>query len=102
MDESYKSSLAGGTKVVVFFKNAGSAPVLSRKKFRVLLSIRIGSLLGKLRVFLGKSIKPEDSLYLYVNGVFQPKPDDTVGDLFKQFHSGEELILNYSLVPAWG
>jgi ubiquitin-like protein ATG12 len=47
-------------------------------------------------------LSPSDSLYVYCNAAFVPHPADRVADMAASFAAGDELILNYSLTPAYG
>jgi ubiquitin-like protein ATG12 len=66
--------------VKINFKGIGSAPQLSRKVFQVSASNRFETVVGFLRRKLG--VKPEDSVICYINQVFAPGLDETVGGLF--------------------
>mmetsp|Transcript_55342 Transcript_55342/g.88262 ORF Transcript_55342/g.88262 Transcript_55342/m.88262 type:complete len:133 (-) Transcript_55342:261-659(-) len=86
-------------KIVVHFRPVGSAPILKQKKFKV------GSdkLFLSLTKFLKSQLKlsPTDDIYIYCNQAFQPAFDERLGDLYSCFCIGKELVLHYSLVPAW-
>lgn len=109
-------------KVVVMFKNTGNAPQLKQKKLRVLAgalslaaqppssSFRFRFKLStKVRFqyvqdFLRKQLrfKADEPLFLFINATFQPHPEETVEDLFRCFHDGGKLVVNYCTQAAWG
>ena len=41
------------------------------------------------------------SQFVYVNSAFEPSIDQSVGELFLCFGTGEELVINYSITEAW-
>ncbi|KAF2075076.1 hypothetical protein CYY_003643 [Polysphondylium violaceum] len=87
-------------KLVVYFKNAGGAAALKQKKFKLQSNLSFQNVTEKLRTQL--KLKSNESLFLFVNQVFQPSPDETLGELFKCFSHNDQLIINYSDLPAWG
>jgi ubiquitin-like protein ATG12 len=89
-------------KIVVLFRNTGSAPQLKQKKFKLSTQVRFGYVVDFLRKQL--RFKPDDALFLFVSGTFQPHPDETVEDLFRCFRDavGGKLVVNYCTEQAWG
>eukprot|EP01117_Protostelium_nocturnum_P007463 TRINITY_DN2667_c0_g1_i2.p1 TRINITY_DN2667_c0_g1~~TRINITY_DN2667_c0_g1_i2.p1 ORF type:complete len:106 (+),score=20.88 TRINITY_DN2667_c0_g1_i2:142-459(+) len=87
-------------KVVILFKETGSAPALKQNKFKLSSSATFRNVLEFLRKQL--QVKPEDSLFLFINGAFQPSPEESVGIMYKCFHSGSKLVINYSNTQAFG
>ncbi|KYQ88530.1 autophagy protein 12 [Tieghemostelium lacteum] len=87
-------------KIIVYFKNAGGAQALKQKKFKLQSNLSFQNVIDKLRSQL--KLKSTDSLFLFVNQVFQPSPDESLGELYKCFSHNEQLIINYSDLPAWG
>jgi hypothetical protein len=61
-------------------------------------------LLQKLYLYLRKLMKlgASDTLILYVNASFAPTIDSKIGELFDNFNSNEQLIINYAIQEAWG
>eukprot|EP01083_Nonionella_stella_P013984 39335_1 len=86
-------------KIVIHFRPVGSAPILKQKKFKV----GADKLFLSLENFLKKQLKlsSNDQIYIYINQAFQPSFDERLGDLYSCFRIGKELVLHYSLVPAW-
>ncbi|PRP83365.1 hypothetical protein PROFUN_09393 [Planoprotostelium fungivorum] len=87
-------------KVVILFKETGSAPALKQNKFKLSSAATFKDVLLFLRKQL--QVQAEDSLFLFVNGAFQPSAEESVGILYKCFHSGNKLIVNYSSTQAFG
>ncbi|KEQ99936.1 hypothetical protein AUEXF2481DRAFT_204920 [Aureobasidium subglaciale EXF-2481] len=42
------------------------------------------------------------SVFCYVNQVFAPGMDEQVGNLWRCFRTGEDLIVSYAVAPAFG
>ena len=87
-------------KVVVRFQAVGSAPVLRQKVCKVSASQKFETVVNFLRRRL--DCKPTDSVFLYVNSVFAPGLDEGVGNLFRCFKTDDQLIVAYSMTPAFG
>jgi len=87
-------------KVIVQFRNAGSAPVLAQQKFKLPANAKFEVATQLLRSKLG--LTPQDSLFLYCNSAFAPPPDELIHDVAQCFHVGGILVLNYCTTPAWG
>ncbi|EFA79703.1 autophagy protein 12 [Heterostelium album PN500] len=94
------STTAVKDSVIIYFKNAGSAPALKQKKFKLQSTINFQAVIDNLRKQL--KMKPNEPLFLFVNQVFQPSPDECLGELFKCFSYNDQLVINYSNAPAWG
>ncbi|KAN0025799.1 hypothetical protein ACTFIU_000062 [Dictyostelium citrinum] len=88
------------SKIVVYFKNAGGAQPLKQKKFKIQANVSFQNVIDKLRGQL--KLKSNESLFLFINQVFQPSPDEILGELYKCFSHNDQLIINYSLQMAWG
>eukprot|EP01122_Echinamoeba_exundans_P015831 TRINITY_DN7746_c0_g1_i1.p1 TRINITY_DN7746_c0_g1~~TRINITY_DN7746_c0_g1_i1.p1 ORF type:complete len:131 (-),score=31.64 TRINITY_DN7746_c0_g1_i1:85-477(-) len=87
-------------KVVIFFKGAGNVPQMKLKKFKFATTTKFQGIIDWLRKQL--HLTATDPLFVFVNGSFQPSPDETLGELFRCFHQGPKLVVNYSNVVAWG
>ncbi|KAL2917357.1 Ubiquitin-like protein [Polyrhizophydium stewartii] len=87
-------------KVVVRLKATGSAPILKQTFFKISAPSRFGKVINFLRKELG--FKQRDSLFVYINSSFAPSPDETVANLYRCFAIEGNLIVNYSVTPAWG
>ncbi|KAF2804623.1 APG12-domain-containing protein [Mytilinidion resinicola] len=90
----------GVAKVQVRLLPVGAAPALKQQKFMIRSSQRfevvVSSLRNKLR------LGAHESLNCYVNSVFAPAPDEGVGNLWRCFKTNEELVVAYSITPAFG
>ena len=88
-------------KVVLRFEAVGSAPALVEKRSKAVLNIDLSfvHVIKYLRKLL--QLQPAESLFLYINGAFQPHPEDTVADLFRVFHINDTLTINYCTTAAW-
>ena len=84
----------------------GSAPILKQQVYRISAAQRFDAVVRFLRGRLLKgSTAGEDAsvgVFCYVNSVFAPGLDEVVGDLGRCFATGGELVVGYSLVPAFG
>lgn len=87
-------------KVTVRFKPVGSAPILRTLVFKISASMKFETVVNFLRKKL--DCKPTDSVFLYVNSVFAPGLDEGLGNLFRCFKTDDQLIVAYSMTPAFG
>lgn len=87
-------------KVTVRFQAVGSAPQLRQRVFKISSSQRFATVVNFLRRRLG--IAREESVFCYVNNVFAPGLDEGVGNLWRCFRTGEELVVGYARTPAFG
>ncbi|KAI1458746.1 ubiquitin-like autophagy protein Apg12 [Annulohypoxylon moriforme] len=88
-------------KVLIRFRAVGSAPQLQRDVRRVSATQKFETVVASLRKFL--QLSPTDGLFLYVNSAFAPALDEIVGNLHRCFKdSNDQLIVSYSITPAFG
>ena len=87
-------------KIKVHFVSVGSAPIMKKNKFQIAADQRFASVHSFLRKVL--KLKEGDSLFLYLHAAFCPGPEELLGDLSACFSKRGELIIHYSLQPAWG
>ncbi|KAM5439825.1 Ubiquitin-like protein [Microsporum ferrugineum] len=87
-------------KVTVRFLPMPSAPILQSKVFKVSASQKFETIVRFLRKKLG--CKDTDSVFCYVNSVFAPGLDEGIGGLWRCFKSDDQLIISYSMTPAFG
>jgi ubiquitin-like protein ATG12 len=103
-DASEALASAGGfsqEKVVVKFKPVGNAPLLNRDVGRINSTQKFEAVVAYLRRIL--RVKDTDSVFLYVNSAFAPSLDEIVGNLHRCFkNSNDQLVVSYSLTPAFG
>jgi ubiquitin-like protein ATG12 len=88
-------------KVLVKFKPVGNAPRMTRDSGRITATQKFEGVVAYLRRTL--RIKDTDSVFLYVNSAFAPSLDEIVGNLHRCFrNSSDQLVVHYSLTPAFG
>lgn len=77
-------------------------PPSSSFRFRFKLSTKVR--FQYVQDFLRKQLrfKADEPLFLFINATFQPHPEETVEDLFRCFHDGGKLVVNYCTQAAWG
>ncbi|KAL5336675.1 ubiquitin-like autophagy protein Apg12-domain-containing protein [Aspergillus crustosus] len=87
-------------KVTVRFQPLASAPILKVKVFKISASQKFETVVNFLRKKL--NCKDTDSVFCYVNSVFAPGLDEGVGGLWRLFKTDDQLIVAYSMTPAFG
>jgi len=87
-------------KVTVRFQPVGSAPHLQQRVFKVSSAQRFETVVRFLRRRLG--VRDSDSVFCYVNSVFAPGLDEGIGNLWRCFKTKDELVVAYSITPAFG
>ncbi|OJJ43980.1 hypothetical protein ASPZODRAFT_72211 [Penicilliopsis zonata CBS 506.65] len=87
-------------KVTVRFQPLPSAPILKNKVFKISASQKFETVVKFLRKKL--DCKDTDSVFCYVNSVFAPGLDEGVGGLWRCFKTDDQLIVAYSMTPAFG
>lgn len=90
----------GPKKVNVRFKAVGSAPTLRTQLYKISATQRFETVVKFLRTRL--RVQDTDSVFLYVNSVFAPSLDEIVGNLYSCFKTDDQLIVAYSMTPAFG
>ncbi|CBF85511.1 protein atg12 [Aspergillus nidulans FGSC A4] len=87
-------------KVTVRFQPLASAPILKNRVFKISASQKFETVVNFLRKKL--NCKDTDSVICYVNSVFAPRLDEGVGGLWRCFKTDDQLIVAYSMTPAFG
>ncbi|RJE25916.1 hypothetical protein PHISCL_01758 [Aspergillus sclerotialis] len=87
-------------KVTVRFQPLPGAPMLKNRVFKISASQKFETVVKFLRKKL--DCKDTDSVFCYVNSVFAPGLDEGVGGLWRCFKTDEQLIVAYSMTPAFG
>jgi len=87
-------------KVRMHFCAVGSARPMRETKYQLAASTKFAFVQNNLRKRL--QLKPTDALFLFINSSFVPNSNDTLGNLFENFKTGNELIINYCEEIAWG
>ncbi|KAH1073200.1 hypothetical protein J1N35_025528 [Gossypium stocksii] len=83
--------------IVVHLRATGDAPILKQAKFKILGTDKFAKVIDFLRRQLHR-----DTLFVYLNSAFSPKPDDLVIDLYDNFGFDGKLVVNYAYSMAWG
>eukprot|EP00823_Brevimastigomonas_motovehiculus_P000219 TRINITY_DN1032_c0_g2_i1.p1 TRINITY_DN1032_c0_g2~~TRINITY_DN1032_c0_g2_i1.p1 ORF type:complete len:123 (+),score=15.00 TRINITY_DN1032_c0_g2_i1:30-371(+) len=96
----FKPVLIPKAKVLVQFRAIPPAPRLKQNRFNTSATSPFSSIVEFLRTSLKCSAT--DPLYLYVDNVFTPSPDQMVYDLWECFHSANnELTIYYCTTEAY-
>ncbi|KAF2243728.1 ubiquitin-like protein ATG12 [Trematosphaeria pertusa] len=90
----------GVEKVTIRFQPIGSAPHLTQRVFKLSSNQRFETIVRFLRKRL--AVKEHESVFCYIGNVFSPALDEGVGNLWACFKQGEELVVGYSMAPAFG
>ncbi|KFM73685.1 Ubiquitin-like protein ATG12, partial [Stegodyphus mimosarum] len=85
------------TKVTVWLKPTGNAPIIKNKKWVVEKNCTIAKIMGFLKQYM--KLDSSASVFLYVNQAFAPSPDHEVGNVFECFNINGKLVLHYSTSP---
>lgn len=88
--------------VLLHFRPGPSTPPLPRdiQKFKMSSSLHFDAIIKFLRKRL--QLKDHESVFCYVNQVFAPGLDEGVGNLWRCFRTGEELVVTYCLAQSFG
>lgn len=68
------------TKIDVYLKATGNAPIMKRKKWTVSQDQHIGWISEFIKKYL--KLDSDERLFLYINQTFAPAPDQTVKNLY--------------------
>lgn len=88
------------TKVLIFLRSVGEASGLKKTRYKLDGSKAVVEVEKFLKKTLG--IPHDQSIFLYCGSGFSPTPDQNLQDLFDNFQTGGELIVNYGVQEAWG
>uniref|UniRef100_A0A6G1SHL6 Ubiquitin-like protein ATG12 n=1 Tax=Aceria tosichella TaxID=561515 RepID=A0A6G1SHL6_9ACAR len=90
------------TKIEIFLKNTGNAPVIKNNKTKWLVkaSTKVSEV-AKLLIKL-LNLDSNQSIFIYVNQSFAPALDQTVQNLFDCYECDKKLVLYYATTQAWG
>ncbi|KAK4959513.1 Ubiquitin-like protein [Elasticomyces elasticus] len=86
--------------VTILFRPLPSTPRLRTDKFKISSTQRFEAVVRFLRRKL--ALQEHESVFCYVNSVFAPALDEGVGNLWRCFKTGDELVVSYSITPAYG
>lgn len=97
-----KAPSSDETKIEIFLKNTGNAPVIKNNKTKWLVkaSTKVAEV-AKLLIKL-LNLDSSQSIFIYVNQSFAPALDQTVQNLFDCYECDKKLVLYYATTQAWG
>ncbi|KAG7877289.1 hypothetical protein KL938_004045 [Ogataea parapolymorpha] len=84
------------SKIQIRFKSIGSVDQVSPAVFKISKSSKFSSILRFLELKLGKKV------YCYLNNSVSPNPDEELENLYNIFRVGDELIVSYCNIVAFG
>ncbi|KXL47470.1 MAG: hypothetical protein FE78DRAFT_144002 [Acidomyces sp. 'richmondensis'] len=87
-------------KVTIRLSPLPNTPQLRQPRFKCSSNKRFEVVVRSLRRKLG--LQEHESVFCYVNSVFAPGLDEGVGNLWRCFKTGDELVVNYSVMQAFG
>ncbi|KAM0723728.1 hypothetical protein Q7P37_000718 [Cladosporium fusiforme] len=90
----------GVAKVTIRLSPLPNTPALQRPRFNCQSSQRFEAIVRFLRKKL--KLQEHEGVFCYVNSVFAPGLDEGVGNLWRCFKTGEELVVSYSVTQAFG
>ncbi|MCJ1312285.1 Ubiquitin-like protein [Agyrium rufum] len=97
-------TLPNYTTVKIRLTPLPNAPSLAQKTFKISVNNRFSTVITFLRKKL--RLPREEGVFCYVNSVFAPGLDESVGGLWDCFKTGlkgdEALVVGYSMTPAFG
>ncbi|KAI4758571.1 hypothetical protein E4T52_09248 [Aureobasidium sp. EXF-3400] len=96
------NSQTNSTIVLLHFRPGPSTPNLPRgiQKYKMSSSLHFDAVIKFLRKKL--NLQSHESVFCYVNQVFAPGLDEGVGNLWRCFRTGEELVVFYCLAQSFG
>ncbi|KAK0774129.1 Ubiquitin-like protein [Friedmanniomyces endolithicus] len=87
-------------KVTIRLSPLPNTPQLRQPRFKCSSNQRFEHIVRFLRKKVG--LEDHESVFCYVNSVFSPGLDEGVGNLWRCFKTGNELVVNYSITQAFG
>ncbi|KAF2210809.1 hypothetical protein CERZMDRAFT_44284 [Cercospora zeae-maydis SCOH1-5] len=87
-------------KVTIRLSPLPNTPQLRQPRFRCSSKQRFEHIVRFLRRKL--ALQDHESVFCYVNSVFAPGLDEGVGNLWRCFKTGDELVVSYSITQAFG
>ncbi|GAB7335507.1 hypothetical protein MBLNU13_g07855t1 [Cladosporium sp. NU13] len=97
---TYLDTKANKAKVTIRLSPLPNTPSLRQPRFKCSSNQRFESIVRFLRRKLG--LGEHEGVFCYVNSVFAPGLDEGVGNLWRCFKTGEELVVSYSVTQAFG
>ncbi|KAH3663993.1 hypothetical protein OGAPHI_004707 [Ogataea philodendri] len=83
-------------KVQIRFKSIGSINQVRPAVFKISKSSKFSSIIKFLELKLGRKV------YCYLNNSMSPNPDEELENLYNLFRVGDELIVSYCNIVAFG
>jgi ubiquitin-like protein ATG12 len=98
--ESQQDVLKETSKVLLFLRPVGEVAGLRKTRYKLDGSKAI----VEVEKFLRKTLEmsADQSIFIYCGSGFSPTPDQNLQDLFDNFQTNGELIVNYGIQEAWG
>ncbi|XP_003385427.1 PREDICTED: ubiquitin-like protein ATG12 [Amphimedon queenslandica] len=87
-------------KIVLSLRAAGNAPQLKHKKFAVEKDRSVAWVVQWLCQKL--KIEEGETMFVYVQQAFAPPLDTDLETLYKNYGTGDKLVLTYCKTQAWG
>ncbi|KAF4554300.1 putative ubiquitin-like autophagy protein Apg12 [Elsinoe fawcettii] len=87
-------------KITVRLSPLPATPALRQPRFKLSSTQRFEAVVRFLRRKL--QLKDHESVFCYVNSCFAPGLDEGVGNLWRCFKVGDELVVSYSITQAFG
>lgn len=85
-------------KITIRFQPIGSTPAITPRVFKISGNQTISTL----NKFLGKRLKYDRLIQLYIQSSFLPNPDEVLKDIYDIFRTNNELIVSYCYEVAFG
>jgi ubiquitin-like protein ATG12 len=98
--ESQQDVVKETSKVLLFLRPVGEVAGLRKTRYKLDGSKAI----VEVEKFLRKTLEmsADQSIFIYCGSGFSPTPDQNLQDLFDNFQTNGELIVNYGIQEAWG
>lgn len=83
-----------------FRPGPSTPPLRSGQKYKMSSSLHFDAVVKFLRRKL--ALQQHESVFCYVNQVFAPGLDEGVGNLWRCFRTGDELVVSYCVAQSFG
>ena len=99
-NEIHQDVVKETSKVLLFLRPVGEVAGLRKTRYKLDGSKAI----VEVEKFLKKTLEmtADQSIFIYCGSGFSPTPDQNLQDLFDNFQTNGELIVNYGIQEAWG
>ncbi|THW17813.1 ubiquitin-like protein [Aureobasidium pullulans] len=100
-DALSKAGMLEQEKIMLHFRPGPSTPPLrGGQRFKMSSSLHFDAVVKFLRKRL--QLQNHESVFCYVNQVFAPGLDEGVGNLWRCFKTGDELVVSYCVAQSFG